>query len=306
MRRFFVKSNLKVVFVLVVLLSSCSGEENQEDVKVEDQNVTEKDSEKSILPDEIPIEINYHLVATADTLNWLKSLDSLRLNVLTVLNRVDLTHLYRLDSIVLPDTLLTELDGYCPFPKQLDTLRQIEKMILVSYFAQAFAVYQSGERIRWGAANLGKETTPTPRGLFFTNWKSKKTYSTIDPSWVLEWYFNFMNFDGVSLHEYSLPGYPASHACVRLSRADAHWFYYWADQWILNEDQTIVVYGTPILVYGDYPFQGRKPWLSLAENNKAVTQSKEHLSDEIAPHYDLIVNRQNARKAFEKQKLEKE
>jgi len=37
----------------------------------------------------------------------------------------------------------------------------------------------------------------------------------------------------VSFHKFDLPGYPASHGCVRLPEEDAKWIYDWADHWTL-------------------------------------------------------------------------
>ena len=68
---------------------------------------------------------------------------------------------------------------------------------------------------------------------------------------MLEWYFNFVNARGVSFHQFDLPGYAASHACVRLLQRDAQWLYGWGDQWKLSEDRrAVVVPGTPVLIMG--------------------------------------------------------
>jgi hypothetical protein len=45
----------------------------------------------------------------------------------------------------------------------------------------------------------------------------------------LRWNFNIENKLGVGWH--SLPGYPASHSCLRLE--DAKLLYEWADEWQL-------------------------------------------------------------------------
>jgi lipoprotein-anchoring transpeptidase ErfK/SrfK len=96
--------------------------------------------------------------------------------------------------------------------------------LLISYPIEAFGAYEQGKLVRWGPTSLGKKSTKTPTGLFFTNWKSKETISTEDSSWILKWYFNLVNSTGVSIHQYGLPGYPASHACARLYEEDAKWF----------------------------------------------------------------------------------
>lgn len=78
----------------------------------------------------------------------------------------------------------------------------------------------------------------------------------------MEWYFNFHNTRGLSIHAYSLPGYPASHGCIRMLERDARWVYYWADQWMLDEGgQKVIKPGTPLLILGCPDFDSR-PWLS--------------------------------------------
>ena len=63
-----------------------------------------------------------------------------------------------------------------------------------------------------------------------------------------------MNARGVSFHLFDLPGYPASHACVRLLLRDAQWLYGWGEQWKLDETgRVVVVTGTPVLILGTYP-----------------------------------------------------
>lgn len=293
---------LFLTFTLV--LFACSNEKINEQ-ELASQKRTEQQIQNSQKLEIKPINVIYSLVAAADTLNWLQSLkNSDTLNALLYINRVDQNYLTRLDTIVIPDIVSSNLNIYCPFPENLGILKEVNKIILVSYNYQAFGVYECGKRIRWGPTSLGKESTPTPKGLFFTNWKSKKTYSTIDSTWVLEWYFNFANFDGVSLHEYSLPGYPASHSCVRLFRDDAYWFYYWADQWMLNDNYGIKAYGTPLLVYGNYPFEGRKPWMSQVKNSWIVDKNEIFINQELLPHISLILERQKHREGVIKAKTD--
>jgi len=83
-------------------------------------------------------------------------------------------------------------------------------------------------------------------------------------------------------------------------REDAYWFYYWADQWLLASNQSVAAYGTPLIVYGDYPFQGRKPWLKQDQNRLALYQREELLNQSISEHLALIIERQTVREEIEK------
>ncbi len=214
-----------------------------------------------------------------------------KLHLILALNRIDFEHVWKADTLVVPDTFLIDTTRYAPYPLSLPVIADIPKLILFSYYSQMFAAYQNGNLVRWGPTSMGKRATPTPTGLYFTNWKAKKTVSTDNPDWKLSWYFNLDNARGVSLHQYDLPGFPASHACMRLYDEDAHWFYDWADQWILIDDHNIAAYGTPVIIFGAYPYGKRKPWLQLPENNTATHHSVEELNKELAPFLQVIEER---------------
>jgi len=63
---------------------------------------------------------------------------------------------------------------------------------------------------------------------------------------------NFSNRAGLALHAYALPGYPASHGCVRLLERDAIWLYQWVDTWHLSSGgQSVESPGTPLLIQGE-------------------------------------------------------
>lgn len=224
--------------------------------------------------------IHYSLVRNSDSLSKYiyKNFHGDSLKVLMALNRVDATHFHRPDSIIFPDRY-DSLSVYSPFPDSLH-LDTVKKRIVVSYRLQAFAFYEHGKQILWGPVSMGKSSTPTPTGMFFTNWKAKTTVSTENPEWILNWYFNLENFRGVSLHEYDLPGYPASHACIRMLAEDAKFIYYHADQWKLTPEGTIEQNGTPVLIFGKYPFGKRRPWRNVVNDpSRAIITEKELLKE---------------------------
>lgn len=238
-------------------LISCNEGKNERE-KRGSKTITIKVPEQHKIPEHI---VRYSLIPlTEGLLSKIRSInveDSLK--PILFLNRTDREHLLRQDSIVMPDTIISDFIVYSPFPYTIKVLNSIHKIIFFSYHAQAFVAYENGVRERWGAVSMGKETTPTPTGLLHTNWRSKETISTVDKQWVMKWYFNLDNFKGVSMHQFVLPGYPASHACIRLNNDDAYWLYNWADPWILESNTKIAAYGTPVIIYGSYPFQEKKP-----------------------------------------------
>lgn len=190
--------------------------------------------------------------------------------IIFALNRIDAWRLKQGDLLIIPDSLETDLLVYSPFPREMVLFDSIPKVVLISQRIQGFALYEQGKLIKWGPVSSGKLTTPTPNGLHYGNFKAKRKVSTVNPDWLLPYYFNFMNFEGVGVHQYAMPGYPASHACVRLLDEDARFIYDWAEHWKLNENEQVVLQnGTPFMVFGEYDFSAAAgPWLNLAEDPK--------------------------------------
>lgn len=216
-------------------------------------------------------------------------------NIILTLNRVDIDNVMKLDSLVAPVDINGDIMQYSIFPFNLPAVQDVKKIIFFSYPAQAFGAYEYGNLVHWGATNMGRENAQTPTGLFFTNWKAEETKSTVDDEWILKWNFNIANKEGVGWHQYAMPGYPASHSCLRLFEADAKYLYDWADQWIQKDDVTLKAQGTPVIVFGAYPFGGTKPWLALAKDPAALDISAATLEAEVAPHMAKILAEQNKR-----------
>ncbi len=207
-----------------------------------------------------------------------------RLTLLLKLNRIDLRHARTGDTLALPaDTTLGELD-LAPLPTRLPALDSVPKLIVVAQRVQAFAAYEWGHLVYWGPTSRGKRATPTPNGLFHTNWKARKTRSTENPAWILPWYFNIENERGVSLHQYDLPGIPASHACIRLLGPDAEWLYRWADQWRVEQGTIVAGSGTPVIIFGAYRFDARPPWRGLVTGPDAAAVGPAELDSVVARH----------------------
>ena len=284
---------LLTTFILILSSIQCRKEHSSDKTSFEKKIINQEPENNKISK---PV-ITYHLMAlNSKSVSWLGSIisdDSMK--VLLALNRVDKEYLLRLDTLVVPDTFVKDLKIYSPFPDSIHELSVINKIIFFSNCIQAFGAYQNGVLVRWGPVSMGKKTTPTPLGLFHTNWKSKQTISTINEDWIMKWYFNLDNFRGVSMHQYDLPGYPASHACIRMLADDAYWLYNWAEEWILKNDYQISAYGTPVIIFGAYPFSKRKPWKALAENNKALFITDTSMFTEVRDFQPSILEQQMQR-----------
>jgi hypothetical protein len=192
-----------------------------------------------------------------------------QIDVLEKLNRRDREHLVRADPPVPGIVVPTEWDAgeqaYSQLPLDWPASAAHPKYLVVHQPMQVFAAYEFGKLVRWGPVSSGRKETPTPAGAFNLTWRSRKRTSTDNEAWILEWYFNFINSRGISFHQFDLPGYAASHACVRLLQRDAQWIYAWGDQWRLSADgRSVELPGTPVLIIGAFGHGEAPPWTLLA------------------------------------------
>lgn len=87
--------------------------------------------------------------------------------------------------------------------------------IVVSLPEQRVHVYRNGIRIAVSTCSTGKPGHETPTGVFVVLQKDKHhKSSTYDDAPMPN--MNRLTWSGIALHAGNLPGYPASHGCVRL------------------------------------------------------------------------------------------
>ncbi len=221
--------------------------------------------------------------------------DTQALRIAFALNRTDSTSFARMDSVIIAADMKGEITDYLPFPLNVALLENVHKIIFFSYPAQVFAAYEKGVLIYTGPTNMGRKKDPTPTGLFFANWKAEQTTSTFNDEWDLRWNVNIENKEGIGWHQYALPGYPASHSCLRLQEKDARYLYDWADQWVLNDKDSVLVNGTPVIVFGQYNFDTPKPWWQLVVNAHVMDITETEMEQQTAPYMTTILAQQGKR-----------
>ncbi len=282
-----------LLLLLGVFISSCSKEKEEPSkstapkvaapVKKDTVISIPKDTSKKSLSD-TGLYKPYKLTGAQSLSDLSNELGKEKMFILFKINRRDLKHLKEGEIIIIPNGDSSEIT-YSPFPDSLRSLDSVRKILIVSRKIQAFAAYENGKLVRWGPTSTGKKATPTPEGLYHTNWKSKETHSTVDDAWVLKWYFNLDSHEGISLHEYDLPGYPVSHSCVRLLSEDAEWIYNWAEQWkVASDRKTIEQNGTPVIVFGDFAYGKLPPWKKLVTNLHTTDLSEKELTEVIGKY----------------------
>ena len=89
--------------------------------------------------------------------------------------------------------------------------------IVVSIPDQRVHVYRNGVRIAVSTCSTGKPGHSTPTGVFTILEKDKNHHSSTYNNAPMP-NMNRLTWSGVALHAGNLPGYPASHGCIRLPK----------------------------------------------------------------------------------------
>ena len=88
-------------------------------------------------------------------------------------------------------------------------------LVYVDIGRQRATVYRNGVRIGVSTISSGKKGNSTPTGVFTILQKNKDHRSSTYDNAPMP-YMQRLTWKGVALHAGNLPGYPASHGCVRL------------------------------------------------------------------------------------------
>jgi hypothetical protein len=156
--------------------------------------------------------------------------------------------------------------------------------IIVSIPDQRVHVYRGGIRIGVSTCSTGKPGHATPTGVFTILQKDKAHKSSTYNNAPMP-NMNRLTLDGIALHAGKLPGYPASHGCVRLpTKFSEHVF-------------GITHVGTPVILAGSHadPVDIVHPGLLLSgEANSgfdvAVAKLKNKALPETEPAVTVLVS----------------
>jgi hypothetical protein len=92
--------------------------------------------------------------------------------------------------------------------------------IIVSLASQRVTVFSNGIRIAEAPISTGVAGHPTPMGIFSVISKARYHNSNIYSGAPMP-YMQRITWSGIALHQGPLPGFPASHGCIRLPEAFA-------------------------------------------------------------------------------------
>jgi len=121
-----------------------------------------------------------------------------------------------------------------PPPTPQEALRD-GVLVVVSLSSQHAFVFKKGEAWASTDVSTGKPGNDTPKGIFPILQKKVLHRSTLYDDAPMP-YMQRLTWDGVALHAGRVPGYPASHGCIRLPKAFAKKLYE-----VTNFSSTVVV-----------------------------------------------------------------
>ena len=127
--------------------------------------------------------------------------------------------------------------------------------IIIAIEEQRISLYDNVELIARSSVSTGVPSHPTPLGIFTVISKQRWHRSNIYSNAPMP-YMQRITWSGIALHAGVLPGYPASHGCIRLTDSFA------TRLWHLTKRGTRV-----IIARGDVrPFEIRNPHLFLSRS----------------------------------------
>ena len=133
-------------------------------------------------------------------------------NVSTDKNKIYVPIDYSIKPQILPEFLSAEANH--------------EKFILIDRRQQYLGLYENGHLTHCFPISSGTSNS-TPARNFVVNYMDEVHYSTLFDNAPMDHALNI--FSNYFIHEGIVPGYPASHGCVRLFPLDARFlFYHWA------------------------------------------------------------------------------
>jgi hypothetical protein len=112
-------------------------------------------------------------------------------------------------------------------------------LMIVSLKTQRAVIYRNGIPIGISTVSTGRKGYPTPTGVFVILQKHVEHYSSTYDNAPMP-YMQRLTWGGIALHAGNLPGYPASHGCIRLPHEFARLLYQ-----VTHRGMTVIITGQP-------------------------------------------------------------
>ncbi len=157
--------------------------------------------------------------------------------------------------------------------------------IIISIADQRVALYDNGALIARSSVSTGIQHHPTPLGVFSVISKQRWHRSNIYSAAPMP-YMQRITWSGIALHAGVVPGYPASHGCIRLTNSFA------MRLWHLTKRGTRVIIAhddvQPVEITNPHLFKPKAA--SGAAESRAATVAGNSINAAAATHGPLMSN----------------
>lgn len=155
-------------------------------------------------------------------------------------------------------------------------------LVVVNLDSQRLAVFRNGVAIAASTVSSGKPGHETPTGVFTILQKNAKHFSKTYNNAPMP-NMQRLTWSGIALHAGNLPGYPASHGCIRLPLEFS--------RLLFGETKlgmTVVLTSLPAIPHASAP----PPMDGAAANRPSLTNARYEWNPDRAPHLngDAIVS----------------
>lgn len=292
---------IALIYIIINLLCLFACSSDKEKVIQEQHTKIEEEKQKDTIFSLNYPEIKYQKIHISNNAILREILDKYKetpirdayIKTIKTLNRKDLRAFAVGQDVVIPDSIIDDVRAYSVFPDDYPGAKKIDKLIMVCNAMQCYACYEYGNLVRFAAANTGKERTPTFPGRYALVWKQRLRISSLDSTWKMPYTFNFHQFAGSAMHQFSMPGRPVSHSCIRQFEDDAAWIYSWGKgaKYDTNK-QAIPLTGTPLIILNVFDYSRVKggPWLELTSNKSYyvdLPQNPMEVEEALIPYQQI-------------------
>lgn len=143
-----------------------------------------------------------------------------------------------------------------PPKRKLGEVLNTGVVIVVSKASQEMHVFKRGNLWKSTRVSTGKRGKETPSGVFAILQKREEHYSNLYDNAPMP-FMQRLTWDGIALHAGAVPGYPASHGCVRMPKDFA------------SELFGVTSYASTAVIIADEPLASSYHALALARRTDA-------------------------------------
>jgi L,D-transpeptidase catalytic domain len=159
--------------------------------------------------------------------------------------------------------------------------------VIISIADQRISLYENGALLARSSVSTGVQDHPTPLGVFSVISKQRWHRSNIYSAAPMP-YMQRITWSGIALHAGVLPGYPASHGCIRLTNDFA------IRLWDLTKRGTRVIIAhddvRPIEITNPHLFESKPKVASGSPETRAATAAGNGIIAAAATYAPLMSN----------------